>query len=97
MTEHPLPDRAATPVTLYWRPGCGFCRALIGDIDEAGLELDRRNIWEDEAAAADVRSVADGNEVVPTVRIGEVALVNPSFEQLLAELGALAPERLPDA
>lgn len=36
------------------------------------------NIWEDAEGAAFVRSVADGNETVPTVVIDGVAHVNPA-------------------
>ena len=56
-------------IDLYWRPGCGFCRALEADLANVNLAIRRHNIWEDEAAAAFVRSVANGNEVVPTVAV----------------------------
>lgn len=66
-----------TAATLYWRPGCPFCSRLLGELDRMGLVLNKANIWEDPAAAAKVRSVANGNETVPTVVIGSAALVNP--------------------
>jgi hypothetical protein len=49
--------------------------------------MHRRNIWEDPEAAAIVRSIADGDETVPTLIIGPVGLVNPTVglvEQTLA-------------
>jgi hypothetical protein len=46
--------------------------------------MDEINIWEDADGAAFVRSVAGGNETVPTVRIGTQSLVNPSPRELLA-------------
>jgi hypothetical protein len=52
------------------------------------------NIWEDPAAAARVRSVARGNETVPTVFVGEHALVNPSFRAVKAAVRQYAPEVL---
>ena len=70
-------------VTVYWRPGCGFCTALLSRLAGSDLAYETVNIWEDEHAAAYVRSVARGNETVPTVRIGDVALVNPSYRQLV--------------
>lgn len=73
-------------VTMYWRPGCGFCSMLRSDLDESGLEYERINIWEDPAAAEYVRSVARGYETVPTVKVGDVALVNPSLRQITALL-----------
>lgn len=74
-------------VTVYWRPGCGFCARLFRDIEGAGIVHSRVNIWDDPEAAEFVRSVARGHETVPTVTVGELALVNPSLTQLQAALG----------
>jgi glutaredoxin-like protein len=68
-------DRAAA--TVYWRPGCPYCSRLLGDLDRAGLPIRKTNIWEDPAAAAQVRSITGGNETVPTVVVGDTAMVNP--------------------
>ena len=73
-------------VTVYWRPGCGFCARLFSKIEAAGLPHNRVNIWDDSAAAEFVRSVANGNETVPTVTVGQQPLVNPSLEQIQAAL-----------
>ena len=40
------------------------------------------DIWEDAEAAAVVRSVNDGAELVPTIRIGATFLSNPSLKQV---------------
>ena len=53
------------------------------------------DIWADERAAAFVRSVANGNETVPTVRIGPESMVNPSAKQVLTMLAEHAPHLLP--
>ncbi|MEV6055843.1 hypothetical protein [Streptomyces sp. NPDC052107] len=42
-----------------------------------------------------VRSVNQGNETVPTVSIAGQALTNPGTRQVLAEVRARAPHRLP--
>jgi glutaredoxin len=42
------------------------------------------NIWKDPAAAEFVRSVANGNETVPTVIIDGEAVVNPPPRQVVA-------------
>ena len=73
----------ADEVTFYWRPGCGFCVMLKQRLVAAGVRLDERNIWEDPEAAAFVRSVARGNETVPTVVVSGTALVNPPAQQVL--------------
>lgn len=75
---------STAPVTFYWRPGCVFCSSLRHKLVRAGVALDERNIWEDPDAAAFVRSVARGNETVPTVVVGDVPLVNPSGAEVLA-------------
>ncbi len=56
---------------------------------QEGLEFTEVDIWQDPEAAAFVRSVANGNETVPTVSIGDVHLVNPSARQV-AELAGRA-------
>lgn len=82
-------------IEFYWRPGCGFCVMLDRRLGRLGLPLAKRNIWADDEAAAIVRAAANGNETVPTVRIGSVALVNPSAEHVLAVLADEAPHLLP--
>ncbi len=73
-------------IVMYWRPGCGFCAALERQMNKAGLEFEKRNIWEDQEHAAFVRSVARGNETVPTVVVKGTAMVNPSLEQVAEAL-----------
>jgi glutaredoxin len=70
-------------VIFYWRPGCGFCAVLRRRLEGAGVALDERDIWEDDEAAAFVRSVARGHETVPTVVVRGKALVNPPAEHVL--------------
>ncbi len=85
----PAPSPAAE-VTVYWRPGCPFCGSLFRQLERAGIGHTRVNIWDDEDAATVVRSIARGNETVPTVTVGGtggVGLVNPSVREILAALG----------
>ncbi len=99
----PLPDGLGgdAAVTVMWRPGCPFCALLLGRLERTGLAFERVDIWAEPSAAAWVRTVADGNETVPTVRIGghdgAVALVNPSATQVLEAVQRLAPEAMPSA
>ena len=86
----------ASAITVYWRPGCGFCAALFRSLERAGLDPVRRNIWEDEEAAAVVREITGGNETVPTVTVGDRSMVNPSGDAVLRALAAVAPDQLPD-
>lgn len=79
--RHPQPE-----FTVYWRPGCGFCHSLLSRLEASDVAFNRVNIWQDPEGAAYVRSVARGNETVPTVRIGDRALVNPTFDELTTAL-----------
>jgi mycoredoxin len=65
-------------VRLYWRPGCPFCMTLRWRLRRLGIEAEEINIWEDAEAAAVVRRITGGNETVPTVVVGDRAMVNPS-------------------
>lgn len=98
MPTAPEPATASTAatITVYWRPGCAFCSRLLRWIDRSGVPTTRRNIWEDPEAAAAVRTVTGGDETVPTVIIGEHAMVNPSPRALQAAIAAHAPQLLPD-
>jgi mycoredoxin len=82
-------------VEFYWRPGCGFCAMLDRQLHQLGIPLAKRDIWEDPDAAAFVRSVAAGNETVPTIKVGSAALVNPSPGEVVDLLRAHAPSLLP--
>ena len=82
-------------VVVYWRPGCGFCGSLRRQLDRTGVDHRLVNIWEDPDGAAVVRSAARGNETVPTVVIGPVAMVNPSLAQVIAVAAEHAPAAVP--
>jgi mycoredoxin len=78
----------APEVVVHWRPGCPFCAALLLGLRLRRVPHRRIDIWQDPEGAAWVRSVAGGHETVPTVRIGDVALVNPSTGAVVAALAA---------
>lgn len=67
-----------TPVTVYSRPGCPYCYLLRRGLRRRDIAFTEIDIWADADAAAAVRSVADGNETVPTVHVAGQWLVNPS-------------------
>jgi mycoredoxin len=60
-----------------------------------GLPIQRHNIWEEPQAAAFVRQHANGNEVVPTVKVGDTVMVNPSADEVLAAMAIEMPDQLP--
>ncbi|CAM4138787.1 Putative glutaredoxin.1/MT3292 [Mycobacterium basiliense] len=81
-------------VVVYWRPGCPFCWRLRTGLRRRGLPTKEVNIWSDPDAAAVVRSVAGGHETVPTVVVGDLAMVNPTAGQVVNAVRAHAPELL---
>ena len=81
-----------SPVTLYWRPGCPYCLLLRLKLRRFGVSVREINIWEEPTAAALVREIAGGSETVPTVTVGDVAMVNPSARRVIDELVRVAPE-----
>lgn len=84
-------------ITVYWRPGCLFCRSLLRNLDRSGVPHRRVNIWDDPSAAAVVRSIASGNETVPTVTVGSVSLVNPSLDGVLQAAQVHVPAAVPES
>ncbi len=74
------------PVVVYWRPGCGFCGRLKAALAGRAEDAHWVNIWQDPEAAAFVRSVNDGNEVVPTVVIDGLPFTNPDPALVLDRL-----------
>lgn len=72
------------PVTVYWRPGCGFCSSLLRALDRLGLAHQTVNIWEDPDGAAFVRQANRGNELVPTVDVAGTVLSNPTADEVAA-------------
>jgi mycoredoxin len=86
---------AVAEIIVFWRPGCGFCSSLLGQLERVSVPHVRVNIWEDPDAAATARSIARGNETVPTVVVGPVGMVNPSVQEILAAASEHAPHAVP--
>lgn len=75
------PDHAV----VLWKPGCEFSAQLLADLaDDSSLTW--VNIEEDDAARERIREVNDGNELTPTVLVGDRVLRNPSASELRALL-----------
>jgi mycoredoxin len=75
--------------TVYWRPGCPSCFRL-----RVGLRLSRTphslvNVHEDPEASAFVRRHNGGDELVPTVAVGDRVLSNPRVREVQRALADL--------
>lgn len=73
-------------VTVYWRPMCGYCSRLKGELDRRGIAYDSVDIWSDRSQAAVVAEANDGDELVPTVKVEDRFLVNPPLDELLSAI-----------
>jgi mycoredoxin len=94
VTERGAVDQEQDEVVIYWRPDCVFCLNLLSRLAFTRLHYKKVDIRKDPGARAFVRSVADGNETVPTVVVAGRALVNPSKRQLIDAVRAHAPRAL---
>lgn len=92
-----VPDatRQDEAIVVYSRPGCPFCTSLRAGLRRHEVEFTEVDIWQDVEAAATVRSLADGNETVPTVVIGSWSAVNPSAGAVREAAERHAPSKLP--
>lgn len=70
-------------IEVLWRPGCPFCSRLRRGLRRRGIATTEINIWDDPGAAERVRAVTGGDETVPTVFVGTMALVNPSVRDVV--------------
>ena len=65
-------------VVVYWRKGCPYCTRLRIVLGRRARDVVWVDVWADQDASAYVRSVNDGDEVVPTVVIDGVPHTNPT-------------------
>jgi glutaredoxin len=78
-------DGMPETLTLYWRPGCPYSARLRWRLRLGRIPFDAVNNWAEPEAAAVVRAVNDGDELVPTVRVGaDRYLSNPSYREVRA-------------
>jgi len=73
-------------ITVYWRPLCGYCEVLKWELDRRGLKYSSVDIWRNRQEAEVVRAVNDGDELVPTVKVNDRFLINPSIDALVEAL-----------
>ncbi|MDO4762043.1 MAG: mycoredoxin [Corynebacterium sp.] len=77
-------------ITVYATTWCPFCKRLLADLVEKNIPFDVIDVDEDSAAGEWVKSVNDGNRVVPTVRYSDgTHATNPparAVERKLAQL-----------
>lgn len=82
---------AATAVTMYTTPWCGYCHRLKSQLDREGIAYDVVDIEQVPDAAAVVEKANGGNQTVPTLVYADgSAQTNPSVAQVKGKLAELA-------
>jgi glutaredoxin len=67
---------------VYYKPGCPFAAKLRVKLALNRIPYRSIRFGEDPQADAAVRAANDGNELSPTVRIGDRYLGNPTVRQI---------------
>lgn len=80
-------------VEVLWRPGCPFCMKLRRGLRRRAISTTEIDIWQDRSAAQRVRAVTGGDETVPTVFVGNLALVNPRVRDVIDAVEREFPKR----
>lgn len=78
-------DPIAT-VTMYSTEWCGHCRRLKSRLSEAGIPVEEIDVDFRDDLSREIIEATGGYRVVPTVRIGDRLLVNPSLEEIRSTL-----------
>lgn len=73
-----MPDE----VIVYYRPGCPFAAKMRTKLKLARIPYRAIRFGADADADAAARSVSDGNQISPTVRVGGQYLVNPPVREI---------------
>ena len=83
-------ETAAAAFTMYSTSTCGPCIRLKQRLNELGVSFAEINVEDDDDAAAWVKSVNDGDRLVPTLLFADGSwLTNPAVADVLARLAAL--------
>jgi mycoredoxin len=59
---------------------------LKGELERRGVSYSSVDIWKDRRQAEVVKAVNDGDELVPTVRVGDDFLINPSIDAVVERI-----------
>lgn len=77
-------------VTVYYADWCPFCQRLLRDLNELEVPHELVDVETDEEASEWVKSVNDGNRVVPTVKYSDgTTATNPPAKQVQRKLEEL--------
>ena len=94
--EYVMSGSTINAVQFYWRPGCGFCARLDRARARRYPDGETQHLG-GPGRRAIVRSLANGNETVPTIVIDDIGMVNPSADEVITVLSSRARTWFPRA
>lgn len=78
--------------TVYSTTWCPFCKRLLSDLEKTDINYQNVDVDDDTEAGELVKSLNDGNRVVPTLVFADgSSMTNPSINDVLEKLGADSP------
>ena len=77
-----------TEVTVFSTTWCGHCIRLKRQMEESGITFVEVDIEEHERFGDEIAATTGGYRTVPSVRIGEKLLVNPTIHEVKGALAA---------
>lgn len=84
-------------ITIYTRPGCGYCAAAKALLQKKGAAFDEINIWEKPGAREEMVGRSGGGSTVPQIFIGERHVGGSDELHALDRSGSLDPLLASDA
>ncbi len=89
MTEIQTP-KTTEHVTVFATTWCPFCKQLIAGLEDAGIPFDAWDVEEHDDLSEWVKSVNNGNRIVPTVLYSDgTTATNPPAEEVAAKYAEL--------
>ena len=82
-------------VVVFYRPGCPFGIRLRTSLTLHRVRYTSVRFRDDEAGAAHVREVNNGNEISPTVHVKGRWLTNPSWQDVVRASSQMSPVTSP--
>jgi glutaredoxin 3 len=84
-------------ITIYTRPGCGYCAAAKALLNKKGATYEEINIWEKPGAREEMVERSGGGSTVPQIFIGERHVGGSDELHALDRSGGLDPLLANDA
>lgn len=81
----------STPATIYYATWCPFCQRLITALDAERTPYILIDADQDEQGSEWVKSVNDGNRIVPTIKYSDgTHATNPPAADVIAKIAELS-------